>query len=74
MLFGIRCRTRRGCSPSVSCWCGKDQKHSALLLVSGAGMLLGSRIATPTFGRCDSMPSAGGVPLMGRRMRSCVVA
>lgn len=41
MLFGIRCRTRRGCSPSVSCWCGKDQKHSALLLVKWCGHAFG---------------------------------
>lgn len=62
MLFGIRCRACRGCSLVWSCWCGKDQRITALRIRSRMGMLLGSRIATPTSGRCDSMPSVDGGP------------
>ncbi|WEV69328.1 hypothetical protein OZX73_00015 [Bifidobacterium sp. ESL0775] len=38
---------------------------TTLQCISGVGMLLGSRIATPTSGRCDSMPSADGGPGRG---------
>lgn len=54
MLFGIRCRTAMGCSHGP----GPAGVEKIIEVLCGMGMLLGSRIATPTFVgaiRCPSL-------------------